>query len=53
MTPAEAHRDAAVQLLADVNDVAVETSEALVLAQAAIAHALLGLLEVEMEKAKL
>lgn len=49
MTPAE-HRDQAVQLLADVNDAADSTSAQHVLTQAAIAHALLGLLEIQIAK---
>lgn len=50
MTP-ESHRDQAIQLLADVNETEAP-SEARVLTQAAIAHALLGLLGIEMAKAR-
>jgi hypothetical protein len=45
----EYHRDQAVQMLADVNDTEAP-NEARVLTQAAIAHALLGLLEIEMQQ---
>ena len=48
---AEAHRDQAVQLLADVNDAADQPSAQRVLTQAAIAHALLGLLEMQIGNA--
>ncbi len=47
MTPGE-HRDTAVQLLADVADRPESPGEARVLTQAAIAHALLGLLELQL-----
>lgn len=49
MTAAE-HRDQAKQLLEDVNET-IAPSEARVLTQAAIAHALLGLLEIQIGKA--
>lgn len=47
---AEQHREAAEQLLADVNDSVDQPGAARVLTQAAIAHALLGLLDLEMCK---
>lgn len=47
MTPAE-HRDAAAQLLADVDQRPESPGEQRVLTQAAIAHALLGLLELQI-----
>ena len=47
-SPAD-HAAAAVQLLADVNEHDAP-SEARVLTQAAIAHALLGLLEIQLER---
>jgi hypothetical protein len=50
VTP-QAHRDAAVQLLADVNDQPESPSAQRVLTQAAIAHALLGLLEIQLAQA--
>lgn len=49
MTPQD-HRDAAAQLLADVNDAPETPSAQRVLTQAAIAHALLGLLEVQIQR---
>lgn len=48
---AQDHRDAAAQLLADVNDAADNPGAARVLTQAAIAHALLGLLEIQIDRA--
>lgn len=50
MTPAE-HRDHAIQLLADVDEAVDNPGNARVLTQAAIAHALLGLLEIQIRKA--
>lgn len=50
MTP-EYHRDQAVQLLTDVHDCPEAPSVQRVLTQAAIAHALLGLLEIQIGKA--
>lgn len=49
MTPGE-HRDAAAQLLVDVADAPESPSAQRVLTQAAIARALLGLLEVAMDR---
>jgi hypothetical protein len=49
MTPGE-HRDAAAQLLVDVDDAPESPSAQRVLTQAAIAHALLGLLEIQIAR---